>query len=168
MKIIAIDPGSMEAAIVALTVKSMTVPPTIDEVGKIDAEALSHRLSKSRYDLILCERIANGGMADKHTLETAEWVGDYRAVARVNGRKFKLCNRSEVKKIVTGASRGRGDPEVTAAICARYVPGQKNKGKGTVKQPGYFHGFDSHNYQAFALFVYWLTTEGFAVLRKAA
>lgn len=48
------------------------------------------------------------------------------------------------------------DGIITQALCDRFAPGARNKGKGTKKEPGFFYGFSADVWQAFAVADAWL------------
>lgn len=167
MRVLAIDPGTEKGAVVALTVTAVNKAPVIDNVCMMESEAIADLIHESRYDVIICERIARGGMADKNVLQTAEWVGAYRENARQTKQPFVFMLRSTVKSVlkVTGKNT---DPKVRDVLLAKYATTMRNHGKGTKDNKGYFYSFNSHCFQAFALYDTWLTKEGYALLMGKA
>ncbi len=66
--------------------------------------------------------------------------------------------RKQIKMHLCGTAQAK-DSNIKQALVDRFTPGQKNYGKGTKKEPGWFHGFAADVWQAYALAVYYIDTQ---------
>ena len=62
--------------------------------------------------------------------------------------------RIQVKQHICHDSRAK-DSNIIQALVDRFAYGERNRGKGTKKEPGFFYGFKADVWQAFALAVTW-------------
>ena len=60
--------------------------------------------------------------------------------------------RLKVKQHICHDSRAK-DSNIIQALVDRFAYGQRNRGKGIKKEPGFFYGFKADIWQAFALAV---------------
>ena len=65
---------------------------------------------------------------------------------------MSLIYRNE-EKLCLCRSLKATDSNIAQALADRYAPGQPNRGKGTVKNPGFFHGFGKDIWAAMAVAV---------------
>jgi len=146
-KIIAIDPGPIQSGWVIWDGK------TILHAEIIENKELNNILHHAkRYHDLVIEQIRSYGMAvGASTFDTVFWSGRF---CESFGRPFYLMPRLEVKKHIchNGAAK---DSNIIQALVDRFAYGQKNRGKGTKKAPGFFFGFKADIWQAFALAVTW-------------
>jgi hypothetical protein len=83
------------------------------------------------------------------------WIGRFLEASADNPWIFRRQRhvRQPVKLHHCHDSRAK-DSNIRQALVDRFAPGQPNHGKGTKKVPGWFHGFHSDIWQAYALAVY--------------
>ena len=146
-KIIAIDPGSVQSGYVIWDGKAILHAEIIknEELNNI----LPH--AKRDHNLVI-EQIRSYGMAvGASTFDTVFWSGRF---CESFGKPFYLMPRLEVKKHICHNGSAK-DSNIIQALVDRFAYGQKNKGKGTKSEPGFFFGFKSDIWQAFALAVTW-------------
>ena len=146
-KIIAIDPGPVQSGYVIWDGKAILHAEIIknEELNNI----LPH--AKRDHNLVI-EQIRSYGMAvGASTFDTVFWSGRF---CESFGKPFYLMPRLEVKKHICHNGSAK-DSNIIQALVDRFAYGQKNKGKGTKKEPGFFYGFKSDIWQAFALAVTW-------------
>ena len=100
------------------------------------------------------EMVASYGMpVGREVFETCVWIGRFLEVLAQNaGREPGLVYRRDVKLHHCHSPRAN-DATIRQALVDRFAYGQPNRGKGTKKQPGWFHGFHSDIWQAYALAV---------------
>ncbi len=147
-KILAIDPGNKESGIVIWDGEKIKLREKIDNYDFEDI------LIENDIDIAVIEMVASYGMAVGATVfETCVWVGRFmeqiinydieivHRMARMDV-KMHLCHKANAK-----------DANITQALCDRFAYGLKNKGKGTKKEHGFFYGFKSDIWAAFALAV---------------
>ena len=150
--IIAIDPGSVQSGWVVWDGKN------IHDFGLWENKSLLHLICRAQVstlprdmDLVI-EQIRSYGMAvGASTFDTVFWSGRF---CQAFGEPFHLMPRLEVKKHICHNGSAK-DSNIIQALVDRFAYGQNNKGKGTKKEPGFFFGFKSDIWQAFALAVTW-------------
>lgn len=149
--ILAIDPGNIESGYVVLN--RFTLEPLYSE--KIKNSELIRKIKLGCFDGIedvAIEMIASYGMAvGKSVFETCVWIGRFVEQIKINleieptyiyrkDEKMNLCNSMKAK-----------DSNVTQALIDRFAPNTPNKGKGTKKEQGWFYGFKSDIWAAYAV-----------------
>lgn len=153
--ILAIDPGNVESAYVLM---SKTHNPI--KHGKVKNEELLkliddlHRIHE--YDTVVIEMIASYGMAvGASVFETCVWVGRYlEAAERIAGVTVTRMFRKEVKMNICGTMKAK-DSNIRQALIDRF--GQV----GTTKNKGWFFGFKSDIWAAYAVGVTYIDREVF-------
>ena len=154
MRILAIDPGSTQSAWVVID--ATTCRPL--GFAKEPNEALLDKLWRSSdYDEAAVEMVASYGMAvGADVFETCVWIGRYIEAIRGGDWEYgepQLVTRHPVKLHHCGSVAAK-DSTIRQALVDRFAPGERNHGKGTKAEPGWFHGFAADCWQAYALAVY--------------
>jgi hypothetical protein len=152
--ILAIDPGDTHSAYAEI--EEGTCRPL--EVGKVWNDELLKRVRLPAVrvpdrvdDLIAIEMISSYGMpVGREVFDTCVWIGRFIEAASVWPQ---LVSRKDVALHHCHNSRA-GDANVAQALIDRFTPGERNRGKGTKADPGWFHGFHHDVWQAYALAVY--------------
>lgn len=148
--ILAIDPGNIESAYVILDKDLKPI-----EFGKVQNEELLDDLFWDRFhrrcmeatdemiDYLAIEMIASYGMAvGKEVFDTCVWIG--RFIQEANVKEIKLVYRKEVKMNLCQTMKAK-DSNIRQALIDRFGE------VGTKKNPGWFHGFKSDIWQAYAV-----------------
>lgn len=154
MKILAIDPGPIESAFVEWDGNRIL------DFGKIKNDDILDVISYSDdyQTKIIIEQVRSYGMpVGAEVFDTVHWSGRFHQEADNNNFNVHLIPRKEVKIHLCGNMRAK-DSNIIQALVDRFAYGQKNKGKGTKKEPGFFYGFKSDIWQAFALAVTYYDT----------
>ena len=108
----------------------------------------------SDVDHVVIEMIASYGMAvGAELFETCVWIGRFHEAIRISGPAPQLVKRQPVKLHHCHSPRAT-DSNVRQSLVDRFAPGQRNHGKGTKADPGWFYGFAADVWQAYALAVY--------------
>lgn len=154
--ILAIDPGNIESGYV-LTNNDLSL---VDK-GKIKNKNLLNKIIMDEFwyesledekDHIAIEMIASYGMpVGVEVFETCVWIGRF-IQAIPCGIEPKFIYRKD-EKINLCQSMKANDTTIKQALVDRFAPGQKNYGKGTKKEPGWFYGFAKDIWSAYAVAV---------------
>ena len=149
MNILAIDPGPVESAFVNWDGRE------ISGMGKVE----NLRVFPEIYGLVedggilVVEKICSYGMAvGESVFETVFWSGRFCGFADDADIKWTRIPRMDVKMHLCHTPRAK-DSNIIQALVDRFATNEKNKGKGTKASPGFFFGFRSDIWQAFALAV---------------
>ncbi|MCW5953405.1 MAG: hypothetical protein KIT69_14215 [Propionibacteriaceae bacterium] len=151
-RVLAIDPGNEQSAFAALDLD--TRRPIA--FAKIPNQVLLESLESGSFDYqtIYIEMVASYGMpVGREVFDTCVWIGRYLQTTLNNGADVHLVPRLQVKLHHCHDSKAK-DSNITQALVDRFAYGQRNHGKGTKTQPGWFHGFHRDIWQAYALGVY--------------
>lgn len=141
MKILAIDPGSESSGYV------LAENYVLEEFGKIPNTALLDAVISAHYDVLAIEEITSYGMAVGKTIfDTVFWAGRYAQVAKDRKLAYVLLSRKRVKLHICQTLRAN-DSLIRRKMIDRFGV------VGTKSAPGYFYGFKSDVWQAFALYV---------------
>lgn len=159
MRLLAIDPGSTESAYVIID-QDTRRPLEFDKVPNYWLLNQLHGILHTDWiDLdapVAIEMVASYGMpVGAEVFDTCVWIGRFvEAVgADVDGDRASLVKRQPVKLHHCHSPKAT-DATVKQALIDRFAYGQRNHGKGTKSEPGWFHGFHHDIWQAFALAVY--------------
>jgi len=149
--ILSIDPGSIESAFVIWDGENIL------NYGKDENGEILYLLEKNNYDEVVIEQVRSYGMAvGASVFDTVWWSGRfYEAVcwAKELDKIFPvMMPRMEVKMHLCHSPRAK-DTNIIQALVDRFAPNEKNRGKGKKASPGFFYGFHSDIWQAFALAV---------------
>ena len=148
MRILAIDPGPVESAYVVIDSATqgpvrVAKAPNAEVLGMLHADLPD-------LDFGAIEMVTSYGMAvGAEVFETCVWIGRF---LQVSGDLLRRVPRREVKLHLCEDSRAK-DTNIRQALVDRFAPGQPNHGKGTKADPGWFHGFHSDVWAAYALAV---------------
>lgn len=148
MRIVAIDPGPVQSAYIQWDGK------IIEGFGIEGNETVVELLGLSTqapYHMAI-EQVRSYGMpVGASIFDTVFWSGRF---CQAWHGEFHQVPRLKVKQYLCHDSRAK-DSNIIQALVDRFAYGIKNKGKGTKKEPGFFYGFKSDIWQAFALAVMW-------------
>lgn len=155
--ILAIDPGNIESGFVVLNDDY-----SIQNKGKWLNEDLSQLIydwdKDNKPSCIVIEMVASYGMAVGQTVfETCVWIGRFMEAAEECSIQPERLYRKDVKMNLCGQTRAK-DSNITQALVDRFSFDRHaaKGGKGTKKDPGFFFGFKSDIWQAYALGVTWI------------
>lgn len=159
--IVAIDPGTTESGVCIIDsanykpiahgkFKNESVYDFINENMKI-LFSLHYREDSEddEYEFAI-EMIASYGKAvGIEVFETCVWIGRF---TEMFGNAFKVSRiyRKDEKMNLCGSMKAK-DPNIIQALVDRFAPGEKNYGKGTKKNPGWFYNFNHDVWQAYAV-----------------
>lgn len=149
--ILAIDPGTTESAYVILDkdlkpVAAEKVPN--EKMLKICREINQRGINKKVVDVGI-EMIASYGMSVSFTVfETCVWLGKFAEA--LNRHRVTFIYRKDVKMNLCGVTKAK-DTNIAQALIDRFDPYAANKGKGTKQKPGWFYGFKSDIWAAYAV-----------------
>ena len=152
--ILAIDPGPVQSAYVIWDGSSIIEKDLIDNHDLLDRfyDWNQGSVGSAMRIPMVIEQVRSYGMAVGATVfDTVFWTG--RFYERWGDESVQMP-RIEVKKHIchNGAAK---DSNIIQALIDRFAYGVPNKGKGTIRAPGFFHGFKKDIWQAFALAVTW-------------
>jgi hypothetical protein len=99
--------------------------------------------------------------------ETCVWIGRYLELFIFQAPNIELVYRGDVK-LHHCHNTGAKDSNVIQALIDRFASGVRNRGKGTVADPGWFYGFKADIWQAYALAVYTADTIQAADVRSGS
>ena len=147
--IFAIDPGNVESGYVIAEHNSEEIT-RVTHKGKIANEKLLRIIEISPVGTaVAIEMVASYGMpVGADVFDTCVWIGRFMQAAQ--GRKIERIYRKEEKLYLCGKLTAK-DSNISQALVDRFAPGQPNKGKGTIKSPGFFYGFSKDMWAAMAV-----------------
>ena len=141
--ILAIDPGNIESAY--CIIEKETYKPL--EFGKIENNNLLERISMFKdIECIVVEKVASYGMAVGQTVfDTCEWYGRFIQKYCDTHDDFKVnyVYRKEVKMNLCNSTKAK-DSNIRQVLIDRFGV------VGTKKNQGWFYGFKTDVWQAYA------------------
>lgn len=157
MIVLSIDPGNVLSG---FTFVDMATRRPL-RVGKVENETAMMRVLTdpcewpAAPDRVAIEMVASYGMTVGHEVfETCVWIGRFVQLCHEwVGAVPELVFRREVKLHHCANPRAT-DANVRQALVDRFALGQRNGGKGTKAEPGWFYGFKADIWQSYALGVY--------------
>ena len=130
MQVLAIDPGPKESAYVVWDGE------IIKDFDKDENEIIIDILLSNPLCVLdtAIEQVRSYGMpVGADVFDTVHWSGRFHQASQ--GEVF-LMPRKDVKMHLCGTPRAK-DSNIIQALVDRFAYGQKNKGKGTKKEPGF-------------------------------
>lgn len=157
MRLLSIDPGPTESAYVIID----TTDCQPLSFGKISNHELRNLITTApdwfEADKVVIEMIASYGMSvGAEVFDTCVWIGRFSEAVRGNWWPWTepaLIKRLPVKVYHCKSAKAT-DANIAQALKDRFAKGVRNHGKGTKAEPGFFYGFHSDVWAAFALAVY--------------
>ena len=158
--ILAIDPGNVESGYV-ITGNDLEVwdkgKVNNNELMCIINDCVMEELENANADInIAIEKIASYGMpVGIEVFDTCIWIGRFVQEFINLGIKeddIKYIFRKDEKMNLCQSMKAN-DTTIKQALVDRFAPGQKNYGKGTKKNPGWFYGFKSDIWASYAVAV---------------
>jgi hypothetical protein len=155
--ILAIDPGNIETGFCLINDNY-----TIIEKGKWKNEDLLAYIYNDLPSLcdVVIEMVASYGMAVGQTVfDTCVWIGRFHEASLNSVRRASKIYRKDIKMNICGQTRAK-DSNIRQALVDRfsYDRHKAKGGKGTKSDPGFFFGFKSDIWAAYALGVTYLDT----------
>lgn len=155
--ILAIDPGNVESGVVVIREEDLK-PVYAEKINnqelfeKIKFGDFENSISYEDINHVVIEKIASYGMAVGATVfDTCIWIGKFEAATGIYfGVEAKYIYRKDEKMNLCNSMKAK-DSNITQALIDRFAPNTPNKGKGTKLNPGWFHGFKSDIWQAYAV-----------------
>ncbi len=146
MRVLAIDPGSTKSG-VCMIHKNNYFPVNADKITNEDVL----QIVPEQTCRVVIEMVASYGMpVGVEVFETCVWIGRFIQHFEGCGCTVERIVRKDVKLHLCSTLRAK-DANVRQALIDRFAPGEKNYGKGTKKQPGWFYGFSADAWQAYAM-----------------
>lgn len=162
--IFSIDPGNIESAFVISEADSLKpVGLRKDEndivLGRIEdfieQYLFPYSFTASANAEFVIEMVASYGMpVGREVFDTCVWIGRFYEQISSHGFTPHLIYRKDEKMTICHSMKAN-DATIRQALVDRFAPGQKNSGKGTKKNPGWFYGFHADIWQAYAVGVTW-------------
>lgn len=155
-RILAIDPGYEQSAVVRLVEGGVTFSETSPNGSVVDG--LSSGILIHTADLVLIEQIASYGMpVGREVFETVYWSGRFHQAVNDNYylKGVPVCRlpRKTVVTQICGSARAK-DANVRQALIDRYG-GSRSEAVGTKAKPGPLYGVHGDQWAALALAVAW-------------
>lgn len=161
--IIAIDPGTEQSGVCIVRsedYKPLWCAKVLNEVLFDQVCLVTEHLQISFRDCALViERMYNPSSVSSHVFLTCEWIGRFDVLfsekAWLSGETAYLY-RYEEYRFLLGKDYSHSDKGIKAALVDRFAYGERNYGKGTKKNPGWFYGFAEDAWSAYAIAVTYL------------
>lgn len=155
--LLAVDPGNVESAwalVDTATYNPVDFGKTSNDYVRTMLRYRGDNQSLIKLETVAIEMVASYGMAvGADVFETCVEIGRFAQIVLDSGQEARLVYRRDIKLHHCGNPRAN-DSNITQALVDRFASGQPNRGKGTKKDPGWFHGFRADVWQAYALAVY--------------
>ena len=160
--LIAIDPGT-RASGVCLMFSNDRKPIWCDKVdntklvGEVLTQVYEHRFQGMSLRVVIERMQGNSMPVSSDVFETCEWIGRFtEAFSRLYDTQISYVYRREEYKALCANIYTHNDKGVRQALVDRFAYGEKNYGKGTKKEPGWFYGFSADSWSAYAVGVTYL------------
>lgn len=156
MQVIAVDPGNTASAYAHIDADYR--PLAIGKAPNADVLVwLANLADEVQTSAVFAiEMVASYGMpVGADVFETCVWIGRFAEAIDMgidHNAETMLVYRRDVKLNLCGTSKAK-DANIAQALVDRFAPGVANRGKGTMKAPGWFRGFHSDIWAAYALAV---------------
>lgn len=146
-KILAIDPGNVQTALVLLDTEKQEI--LFKEILPNQQCFLAFERENLSPDISVIEQVAGMGMVVGETVfETAVWSGRFWQMLDSLGYKVDRIKRNEIKNILCGSSRAK-DKNIRQRLIDIFGE------QGTKKNPGKTYGMKADMWAALAVAVAW-------------
>lgn len=154
MILLAIDPGNKQSGYVLVEVIDGNIDRVLDK-GKVANRELLDIIYLNRSEItdVGIEMVASYGMAVGATVfDTCVWIGRFMQQVKtfIPDADMHRIYRKDEKICICGSMKAK-DSNIRQALVDIYAHGEDNYGKGTKDNPGFFYGFKSDIWQAFAV-----------------
>jgi len=151
--LLAIDPGPVESAYVVLDRDLRPIDfdklPNADILSVVNAISTNNSTYSRGLWRLAIEMIASYGMSvGREVFETCVWIGRFTQAAEPLQANY--IYRKDVKMNLCGSPRAK-DSNIIRALVDRFAKHDMKMGKGTKKNPDWFHGFSRDIWQAYAV-----------------
>lgn len=159
MRVIAIDPGNMESAMVIMDAETFRPLEMCKKPNK-ELQTILKCMLLEKDDRAVIERVQNLGMVvGREVFETAEWWGIfYETLQRRMLRPPGYVYRKEEKLHICDNFRAK-DANIRRALIDRFAKHDLHNGKGTKKNPDWFYGFGADMWAAYAVGLTYIETK---------
>ena len=147
--IFAIDPGNIESGYVICGYTEDGIQE-VSQFGKASNDELLEKCKNiGQYVSVAIEMVASYGMpVGRDVFQTCVWIG--RFTQAIGADRVKYIYRKEEKMCLCHSMKAN-DSTIRQALVDRFAPGERNYGKGTKKDPGFFYGFKADVWAAMAV-----------------
>jgi len=147
MRILAIDPGNVQSALVLLNTDTQEI--LFKAILPNQECFLAFKREATAADVCIIEQVAGMGMVVGETVfETAVWSGRFWQMLDSLGYKVERIKRNEIKNILCGSSRAK-DKNIRQRLIDIFGE------QGTKKNPGKTYGMKADMWAALAVAVAW-------------
>lgn len=163
--VLAIDPGTTESAY-CIVRRSDYKPMAFDKLPNTEINSTVmdklYGLGARSYDFVI-EMVASYGMpVGREVFETCVWVGRFIEQLAPIGRDdlpiYSFVYRQDEKMGICHDQKAN-DATIKQALVDRFAYGTGNHGKGSKKEPGWFHGFKADVWSSYACAVTFIDRE---------
>ena len=152
-KVIAIDPGTTDSAMVVMDAETLKPEQLFLESNEM-IRAMLYNMPFDWDDKVAIEMVASYGMpVGREVFQTCVWIGRFyeTAVKRLkNGAKPQFVYRKDEKLHICGSPKAN-DATIRRALIDRFADHDLKFGRGTKKNPDWFYGFRQDLWAAYAV-----------------
>jgi len=159
MKVLAIDPGTTQSAMVLMDSETLK-PEQTWLVDNDKALEIIFEYPKCRVDRAVIEMVASYGMpVGKEVFETVLWIGRFYQTLKFRmWHEPELIYRKEEKLHICDSTRAN-DATIRRALIDRFATHDFRTGRGTKKDPDFFAGFKADMWAAYAVGLTYIETK---------
>lgn len=148
MRVLAIDPGNTRSAYVLYAERSISAKGIVENAEML---RILDALGGAADECVIEMTYGFGARVWKQVYETVFWTGRFAERWESRGRRARLVERREVKRVICGSSATK-DRDVRQALILRFGP-DVEEAIGTKKAPGPLYGVRADEWAALALAV---------------
>lgn len=149
MMILAIDPGNVLSAYVLVGDKMQVLNK--GKLANKDVEKVLYKALQIPHLEVVCESINSYGMSvGREVFDTCKQIGRFEYMCDLARNKMHYVARKD-EKLAICMSPNANDSTIRRALIDKYAKHDLKNGKGTKKNPDWFHGFSGDMWQAFAV-----------------
>lgn len=151
LTLLALDVGTTETGWCLMDFE--TLHPEV--FGKTENNELIGMIQRMPINYAVYEKFESFGMPiGQTTIDAIQWNGRFIQALKEIGVDADCVTRKD-EKLILCQSMKANDATIKQALVDRFAYGQKNYGKGTKKDKGWFYGFRADVWSAYAVGVTW-------------